>query len=284
MKITKKDIKGILKVVLIIVLVAAAIGGTCYFFFKQFNKNIDSYASVSNYVYSAEREEFILDLQNINSIENSNGRLNSGINAINQLNSSAKVLSSYLTSVKVDDKAVNKALNEVKGKEAVCADAVLEYLDRTTDPTFNRNNVNKVQTTLAGFLVSYSNLINSLNSQIEENLKYKQIDIKFAVLDCYTRVVANTFKNLTTDVVAPKNTANFEVFKTIINFTNTNLNVINNNYSNILGFINCYKDADKQAFAENLATNLVTYKNFDSNYNSLQKASYFFGLIFKEVA
>ncbi len=288
MKITKSDIKGVLKIALIIVLVAAAIGGTCYLFFKYLNSSEEAFDEVGEYVYSVERDEFLSDLNTINNYTSS-GRLNDLINTYEDLQKVAKVLLPYLSIYDIDDDEIVSQLSTLLTAQEEVDEDIETYLGRITDITFDKTDVNTLYSDLANYLVEYANLISIINSEIESAAKYQSVDIKFSVIDCYTHIVKNTFSNLTTSApIEAESLDSLNLISTILNFENINIVITNTSddiYVTINNFITTYDLCDKDAFATNFYTNVKNVTEINDDSSLIERATYYLKVIFKlEVA
>ena len=278
MKITKGDVKGVLKVLLVILFVLSAVGCTCYLFFKYLNNSKDSNLEVSNYLYSVERSEFLTDVNTINT--NSKNGLELLITNFTVANNVAKVLAPYLLTYDVDDSQIIYKLNDLSGAEKECKDAVVDYLKRLDDATFNKLEVGAVYSTFSNYLVKFSKLINVINVQVENHSKYKNVDVKFSVIDCYCRIVEQTFSNLTDNQVKNEtNLKNLDVINSVVKFNNINILTNPVTGSEINDFITNYNQCDKEEFAKNLK-DVSSYSTIKDVNSSLAKAYHYFYVVF----
>ncbi len=291
MKISKGDIKGILKILLIIILVGCAIGCTCYLFFKYLNRQKDSYAEVSSYLYSIEREELASDLNKINDYTkteaNSKGKLVDIIQTLNDANVVTKNIVPYLSTYDVDDEQIVDRLDTVKTAEELLRATVADYLRRAPiDITFDKGDVAEIHGDLAGYLVEYSNLIITINHQVEVHSKYSNVDVKFSVIDCYARVLNKTFAGVKPGEITV-NSANLDVINYAIKnndgylLNNTNLKIKEGVAIEVNDFIKFYNQCNKDEFASNI-NNAGAYTEVGNT--AIQKAYHYFNVVFMEVA
>ena len=280
MKITKSDIKGVAKVFLIIVLVGATIAGTCYLFFRYLNRSQSSYAEVGEYVYSVEREEFVSDLNSVNS-NAFNVQLTNQISSIEQATSVTKVLLPYLNSDEIENSEIMNNLLSLIEIEEVCKTSVDDYLNRLADITFDRTNVSIITRNLSNYLTSYAQMLLTINTEIETNLKYQQTDVKFSVIDAYARALTNCYGDLTeSGGTKANNVASLNKFSDVLNFSNSNIVLSTDNYLIINDFISNYNNCDKFAFATALydISSITRVQEGDSLNNALYYFKQIFGL------
>lgn len=285
MKINKGDIKGVLKILLIIILVGCAVGCTCYLFFKYLNKQKDSYAEVSGYLYSIEREELATDLNTINS--KSSGKLTGIIQTLKDANVVTKNVVPYLSTYDVDDEQITDRLDNVKTAEELLKVTIEDYLRRAdVDQTFDKGDVAEIYANLANYLVDYSNLIITINHQINVHSRYSNVDVKFSVIDCYARVLNKTFASVQRGEVTV-DTANLDVINKAIKnaggylLSNTNLKVKDGVAIEVNDFIKFYNQCNKDEFASGI-NNASAYTEVGST--AIQKAYHYFNVVFMEVA
>lgn len=295
MKITGKDVKGVLKVLIILILVAGVVAGTCYLFFRYLKQKEDSYGKVTEYVYSVERDEFVAKIGSLNKSvydkASESTRFTGLMESYNSLETITSTMAAYLMTTNVDNAKVVNSLNHVIELEEKCNEAMDEFFEKAEDKNFNRSTgSNDAFEYIANYLVAYSQFIQTVNTEINKSLEYKDADIKFSVVDIYLNVVINTYSNLDKKagdgIVRIKDDYNIKVFtnNNILNFNKTNLVLTTTNYENVYNFIKNYTACDKVEFAKQLS-GVTTFKDYSDSYTTIEKAYYYFNQLFtKSVA
>lgn len=278
--------KKFLKVFVIVLLVIAVIAGTCYFFFKNYEKNNFKTPSLVNMLQSEEKLSFNSKLANVATIVNSDGtdnRIDLLVTTNAKLDQIVYALSSYHinSNTIINDKQISKALKQVNVSKSLLNSMFDEYNIKKDSQYFNRHTgANDLYTQASAYLINYAKFVGLLNDYT--GLNQTKIDIKFNAFDIYVNVVKNTFNNLNssvdkTVVVYDKN---IKLINNVLKVENSQIVTTGDKFSiNNNNFNQYYNLCNKTEFAVNLAINVNSVTN--SNQTTNEKiATYYFKVIF----
>ncbi len=276
-----KKVWNVTKVLLIVLIIAAAIGGTCYFFYSQIRASVNGFENFSSFIYGSKKDEFDAKLKTVTSY--TDNRFDLIISTNEKLNEIAINLNYYLLNSKdydIDDHLIVDQLEKVEDVQNKADDMMNEYLIKINSSSFNRNTgANDLYQQMSKYFIAFSDMINSINSELDKTNIVKNGDVKFSIIEIYTTVCINTFSDLMTDASGLRkvvNSDNIDIVNTYVNFENGYI-VSNNNFSYLNNyFISNYNNCNKSTFAKNLAQNVQNIVNITENSSSLEKAIYYF--------
>lgn len=265
-----KNVKSFLKVFVIIALVVAAIGGTVYFFFTHLHVKPDSYNEVQAYLNGSEKTYLADNITTVNNraTQMGNSNLKTLIFANKKMDAVADDLILYYIVNKnydFDEFAINDNLNLVKANGAQLTAVTEEFIDKDKKANFPADEgANDVLKSYAKYLVSYANLLISLNNNVEAINISKTSNVKFSMYDLFLNVCLNTFgednlirpgkyvnlkesDNLTT-IIGSEGADRFKIENSILVFAAGNFT----KYNNL--FVKYYNGANKKELFSKFAS------------------------------
>ena len=279
-----KKVLKVVKILLLVLIVAGAIGGTCYFFYTRIRANVDVFDSFSTFIYGSKKEEFDAKLSRVT--EFTDDRFDLVITTNDKLEDIAINLNYHLLNANdydIDQHLIVDLINNVNEEQDRADIMIDEYLIKTDSEYFDRDTgANDLYQQMSRYFVSFSNLLDTINSELDKTSITKNADAKFALIDVYTNVCSNTFSNLVTDSLGLRRISsanNINLVNQYINFQNgyiTSTDTSDNFSYQSNQFIRNYEECDKDVFANNLAQNVSSIVNIDDNSSSLDRAVYYF--------
>lgn len=279
--------KKFIKIMIIVVLVLAVIGGTCYFFFQKHDEKDNTTESFATFLNSESNEKFKNNLSNISDLVNSDST-DARFEIIMETNKKLETILSVLTSyhveneTQINDEKVAQRLQVVKGKKSTILSMMAEYEKKATSSWFKRHlGANDLYIKSCEYLVETAKLSNLINNNLNVN---KNVDVKFNVFEIYCNVVINTFSDVNTE---NKSTSNVVILDpSNINLLNDSLTISNSFvqtgvYSFAIQFNKfneAYASCDKNAFALNMKENIESVTTVEQETKE-KIATYYFKLI-----
>ncbi len=274
-----RNIKNVLKIILIVLLVVGVIVGTCFLFFHFLRREENSYANVSQYVYSSERGELKSRIDFVESkqaIEDNKQRFTIATQADQTLNEIAQSIIPYMNSYSLNNRTIMSKYRTMLSNQADLVSELTIFEYNTGDIKFDADvRGNRIITMYGRYLSSYAEMLREINSQISANVPNTNVNILFYIDDLYFHVVQVAVENLK-DVNSYIQFQNqneldaFEQFRLDGSFKNyVNLD-IKANY-----FIEAYNNLDKQAFAKNLKQRLDAAKSITDSSSNEDKAAFY---------
>ncbi|MCQ2556160.1 MAG: hypothetical protein MJ149_02390 [Clostridia bacterium] len=284
--------KKFFKVLFIILVVGGAIGVTCFFFFKNLQKEKDSFAAVNNFVYGVEEEEFVANVDKaktyVETYDANDKRFTVLKETSSNLISIAKVLDYYLLNIrthKVDQNKIVDYVNDVIVARDNCGSAFAKFFTKCEGASAGFNvslAANTLFEDVTRYVQKYATFVDGLNAEVG-NIVSKNMDVKFNYFEVYSKSIA--LQMLELDATATiHNLKNESFVKTLndgCNIQNGQVVVHGDSYNgNINKFIENYAKCDAKQFAEHLKTNLTTCTSITKTSTDEAKATYYFYVLF----
>lgn len=279
-----KKVLNVVKVLLIISLVAGAIGGTCYFFYNYVLLNADAFNSFSTLIYGSQTTEFNAKLYEVRGY--TDDRFDLIINTNEKLKEMAVNLNYHLVNAEdfdLDERLIEEQIDKVLENQDTAYNMMEEYLIKVDSDFFNRETgANDLYNQMSRYFVTFSDMISTINSELNKTDIIKNADVKFSIIEVYSNVCIDTFSNLVTDASGLRrveDSENIDLVNRAINFKNGFISSsnANANFSYLTNnFIQNYEECDKEAFASNLAQNVSQVVSISDSSTSLVKATYYF--------
>lgn len=279
-----KKVLNVVKVLLIIALVAGAIGGTCYFFYNYVLLNADAFNSFSTLIYGSQTTEFNAKLYEVRGY--TDDRFDLIINTNEKLKEMAVNLNYHLVNAEdfdLDERLIEEQIDKVLENQDTAYNMMEEYLIKVDSDFFNRvTGANDLYNQMSRYFVTFSDMISTINSELNKTDIIKNADVKFSIIEVYSNVCIDAFSNLVTDASGLRrveDSENIDLVNRAINFKNGFISSSNAdaNFSYLTNnFIQNYEKCDKEAFASNLAQNVNQVVSISDSSTSLVKATYYF--------
>lgn len=279
-----KKVLNVVKVLLIIALVAGAIGGTCYFFYNYVLLNADAFNSFSTLIYGSQTTEFNAKLYEVRGY--TDDRFDLIINTNEKLEEMAVNLNYHLVNAEdfdLDERLIEEQIDKVLENQDTAYNMMEEYLIKVDSDFFNRETgANDLYNQMSRYFVTFSDMISTINSELNKTDIIKNADVKFSIIEVYSNVCIDAFSNLVTDASGLRrveDSENIDLVNRAINFKNGFISSsnANANFSYLTNnFIQNYEKCDKEAFASNLAQNVNQVVSISDSSTSLVKATYYF--------
>lgn len=280
--------KKFLKVLLIIVLVCASVGGTAYFFYKTLNPKIDYFTELNAYATSSSNQQLAQNLDKVvektalSSLDDNRFDLIVETNA--KLNQCFQSLTGYYIVAdkhEFDENKIKKELSSLQSKRSSAYNVMDAYLTKITAQGELSTGANATYQAMAEYFVQYANFIKDVDYEVSKFGVDRTADLKFSFIELYCDVCIDSFSDLRfAHLTTVSDEQNLEKIAPYIEFENSYLK-LNNNFSHYKNlFIQFYNLSDKVDFANNL-NKYLTEGNASSSENSLL-AGYYLGEIFGE--
>ena len=279
-----KKVLNVVKVLLIIALVAGAIGGTCYFFYNYVLLNADAFNSFNTLIYGGQTTEFNAKLYEVRGY--TDDRFDLIINTNEKLEEMAVNLNYHLVNAEdfdLDERFIEEQIDKVLENQDTAYNMMEEYLIKVDSDFFNREKgANDLYNQMSRYFVTFSDMISTINSELNKTDIIKNADVKFSIIEVYSNVCIDAFSNLVTDASGLRrveDSENIDLVNRAINFKNGFISSsnANANFSYLTNnFIQNYEKCDKEAFASNLAQNVNQVVTISDSSTSLVKATYYF--------
>lgn len=281
--------KKFFKYLVIILLVFASVGATCYLFYRHLTRRQDSQVYISSYLYSSSRVEFASQAEDL--ISSTGDRFVSLNTTKENLDEILSTFNSYLIVAKDYDVEENEIIDRLDSFLALqneVSSMITSYMNRLSSPSFNPiTGANEILLQFSNMNVAYANALMYVNSELDKLNIVKNADVKFSMIDLYLNIVTTTFENTlvnSSGVRVIENSDNINLINEHFRLENsilitpsstTNFESYNNS------FILHYSYVDKASFAENLAHNIAQIGGYNDNLSEIEKASYYFKMIYR---
>lgn len=273
--------KKFLKIFIIVLLVGSVIGGTCYFFFRNLEKNNHTTSSIASYLMSEEKQNFnnsLYEMHNLANSDSTDSRLALIAETNFQLDDMMMVVCSFYVenNTKINDKEISNSFNQLKSSQTLLMAMVNEYKIKSTSNYFDRHvGANDYYKQACSYLMQYASFVNLVSENI--NVINKSVDVRFSMINLYSNVVINTFKSTKemSNRVDVTNKDNINWINLNVVFENSCLDVTNAYSSNANNFIKFYSACNKSEFASNLKSNITTASKPNQSSTAEQSASYY---------
>lgn len=279
-----RKVLNVVKVLLLIVLVAGAIAGTCYFFYNYVLFNVNAFNSFNTLIYGSQTVEFNAKLEDVRA--HTDDRFDLIISTNEKLAEMAINLNYHLVNAKdydLDERLIVEQIDKVIENQDVAYNMMEEYLIKVDSEFFDEvRGANDLFNQMSRYFVTFSDMLNTINSELNKTNIEKSADVKFGIIEVYSNVCIDTFSNLITDVSGIRkvgNSENIDLVNQSVNFQNGYISSSNadNNFSYLTNnFIRNYDECDKEIFASNLAQNVRQIVSISDSSTSLAKATYYF--------
>lgn len=278
-----RKIWKVLKVVLMVLIVAGAVAGTCYFFYAHLRDNLDIHTDVDTFVYGGRRDQFNAHLDKVSQYADDRFIL---INTtLGQLDTIAVTLDHYFIDIPdadIDQQSLVDQMTGVNEQLDTAYRLADEYLVKTGSSEFDLNaGANDLFRATSRLFVMYADLLSNMNSEISNLGVDKSGDVKFDMIDVYLDVVVDTFSDLTSTsgLANVTNADNINLMNTYFAIENGQIRA-NGGYGNYShmnnNFMKYYSSCDKHMFAINLSTNVNAVHTITEGSSDMDKAVYYF--------
>ncbi len=277
--------KKVIKTVSIVILVLVTMAVTIFVFYQQLTKRKDSFAHVNAYMVSDSRAEFDTELA---SAAGYTDRADLFIQTNEQLTDMTRILNTYLINAKdykIDENDIISKLDRaVKSRNNAESD-LEEYLFKCRENDklglpFNKTLAfNNSYDALSKFIVHKALFVQTLNSEISNAIKV-DTDIKFPMIDMYTRVVDKVFNSRVENSEISKvdheeeiNNLNLKIeFEAGYLVPSVEEEKFSSDYN---AFINSYKKCDKNSFVNNFSTLISNTSGVNNDSSNEQVAAWY---------
>ena len=278
--------KKIVKILLTVLLVLVAIGGTCILFFKNLKPEVITTESLIGYITKTNDLEF--------DVVNYDSRFSAIMQTNENLEDCLASLSPYLMddNISVSDEKIIAKLNEVSYSVNLASRMIAEYKIKEKSSFYNKDlGRNDLYTTMCEYLEDYATVINMINNKLADSSLNRSVDLKFDMIDLYCRVVIDTYAEPVTGeeskIVGILDASNINVMNDYFCLETSYitekpvqgkyqfLNTQNNNK-----FTKYYNDCNRDEFAKNLHTNITNITGITNESTAVELATYYFKLIY----
>ena len=136
----------------------------------------------------------------------------------------------------------------------------------------------------SNFVCEYAETMQIVNKNVKSRSSVKDLsDVKFSIIDLYTRVVIETYSNITVDEEQYKvleNSENMDLMNKHFKIENSYVETKDDYSLNNLRFAEEYSSCDKQTFAQNLSENVKNISGITSTSTTLEKATFYFKQVY----
>ncbi len=278
--------KKFFKTLLILIVVVASVGGTCYIFYKNLTVRQNSFNHVSQYLTSSARTDFDGNLVRTKSLAGS--RFNTLVDINSDLEEITNILNLYLTIAKDYDVDENTLINELEDLQNLrdSTNSIMEqyfihceqsqYFDKAVGANVAYKNICNYLVEYARFTLQLKNLICSYVG--EEN------DIKFSIIDLYMRVIISDLSNISTgnnNLIVIADSSNINLLINNVEFKDGYLYTddLSTSFGSIaIQFVYNYKSCDKNDVAKNLSSYVINSTENSTNVN--ERVGYLFKTLY----
>lgn len=282
--------KKFLKVFIIILLVLAVIGGTCYFFFRKLEIKNNNTGSIVEMLQSESKQKFDSNIALMNELVNSDSsddRVELIVETSQNLDQIVFELSTYHieTNTAINNEKIAEKLRGVKSTMNLLNRMVEEYNLKKDSAYFNKHSgANDFYEKSCDYLVEYARLVQLINSNLK-NVN-KTSDLKFNMFDVYSNIVIGTFKE-TKQYEHPQGelkvvevVENIKKINEIFTIEDSFIVTKSNQFSSYVNQFNqYYAKSDKELFALEFALNIRSATANSENTHE-ENATYILKLIF----
>ncbi|MBE5740966.1 MAG: hypothetical protein E7351_00305 [Clostridiales bacterium] len=279
--------KKFLKILIIVLLVAAAVCATVFVFFRQKGERDVNTGSIVAYIGSIEKKTFNSNMEtlsnNVKAYNANDTRFDFVEDTSDNLDTILETLITYYMAddTNIADADIKSQFESVKASRARVDDMYTEFDIKKDSKWFARDKgANDIYRQISDYLVKYADLVNLINADVQ--IANKNVDIKFAMFEIYANVVSNTFKEFETDanqLVSVKKIENIDLLNDEMFVQNSYIESAKAFTSTCNDFIKYYNQCDKQEFAKNLAGN-VEIDAITEDSSNIEKATYYLKSIY----
>ena len=279
--------KKFLKVFIIILLIGAAVCGTCYIFFRNLKKNQHKTESIAEVLVSDTKKEFNSNLRSLSAVVNSDStdnRIDLIVQTSEKLDEIIYVLSTYFvdTQTVLNDKEISNSLDEILASRKLLSAMMKEYNIKKDSAYFNRHlGVNDFYKQVGSYLIKYAGLANLLNEHV--SVVDKNADLKFSMFEIYSNVVQLTFSDIdknANDRLMVKDDLNITLLNDIMEIENGFIVTHCEQFSKYTNLFNkYYNSCNKTTFAKQLKSNVNSTISLSDTSNE-RLATYYFKIIY----
>lgn len=282
-------VKKFLKWFLIILLVVGSIAATVFIFFKRYNARQVKEVNLISVNESNDKYKFDQGFNSLLATLEAEGEPEwfADVNVVNDnLDQALIVLSKYYISTngKVKDKEISDNYQSMITTRNVLTSMFNEYNIKSTSVWFpNLVGANDIYVAYSNYLVKYAKLVKSVNENLAKRDGFDTTsDIKFSMIDLYTRIVVDEFSSL-------EKVGELQIIKSDTNIDEINKYfVFDHSYiaggkvltANALKFIQNYNSCNKELFADKFVENLNLATGYDEKSSKEIKAAFFFNEVF----
>ena len=282
-------VKKFFKWFIIILLVVGSVVATVFIFFKNYNEKQIKEVNLVSVLNAKEKEKFDHGLNSVLTILDSHGKEEwfADVKMVSDnLDESLYVLTSYYAdnNGKVKDKEVSITYSSMITTRNTLIDMFEEYCKKSTSIWFPAVvGANDIYSAVSNYLVKYAKLIKAVNDNLIKSENFDSTsDIKFSLIDLYSRITVDAFDKLTikNDLQIIENDSNVDEINKSFKFNNFYIDNENAFSLSALKFIQNYNECNKELFAENFVENLVLATGFDEKASKEIKTAFYFNEIF----
>lgn len=277
--------KKFFKWLMIVIVIVASVGGTCYVFYTNLSERRESFSAVDSFLNSSVQADFDSNLTRIEDI--SGNRFNTLIEINADLEDITRTLIPYLTIIRdreedIDETAIVEALETMENSRD-SANILMEdyFIHIGHTPSFNvMTGANASYRDICAYLVDYAEFILLMNNTITSYMDSTS-DVKFSVIDLYSRVIINDCSRLiqnSDNITVINSTSNINILITNVNFSSgylmkgDDISVSFNSYAN--KFITDYALCAKQTVANDLSNLITSASENSTNINETTAYSF----------
>ena len=281
--------KKILKWFIIILLVVGAVGATVFIFFKKYNENKINDVDLISVLNSSEKTKFNAGFNAVlSSIEKSEKPtwFAEAVVAGENLDESLKVLSYYYIDSNgvVNDAEIDKTHSSMITTRNTLINMFDEYVIKSTSSYFPiLNGANDIFVAYSNYLVKYAKFVKAVNENLLSRDNFNSIsDIKFSMIDLYSRIVVDAFSKLSkdADLAVIGNKVNLDKINSHFEFENSYIDCDNALSSDAIKFIENYNVCNKELLADKFVETLDKSTGIDETSTSETKAAFYFNRLF----
>ena len=282
-------VKKILKWFIIIVLIAGAVAATVFIFFKKYNENKIDDVDLVSVLNSTERTKFDSGFDAVlSSIEASQKPtwFDEAVIAGENLDKSLKVLSYYYVDSNgiVNDAEIDKTYSSMITTRNTLINMFDEYKVKATSNYFPiLLGANDIFVAYSNYLVKYAKFVKAVNEDLLTRENFNVVsDIKFSMIDLYSRIVVDAFSKLTKDVdlAVIGNKVNLIEIHNYFEFENSYIDCDNALKVDAIRFIENYNACNKELFADKFVEFLSKANGIDAESTNEIKTAFYFNQLF----
>ena len=281
--------KKILKWFIIIVLIAGAVAATVFIFFKKYNENKINDVDLVSVLNSTEKTKFDSGFNAVlGSIESSEKPtwFDEAVVAGENLDESLKILSYYYIDSNgiVNDAEIDKTHSSMITTRNTLINMFDEYNIKSTSNYFPiLLGANDIFVAYSNYLVKYAKFVKAVNEDLLSRDDFNAVsDIKFSMIDLYSRIVVDAFSKLTKDVdlAVIGNKVNLDEIHSHFEFENSYIVCDKALTSDAINFVENYNACNKELFAEKFVEYLNKTNGVDANSTTETKVAFYFNQLF----
>ena len=282
-------VKKILKWFIIIVLIAGAVAATVFMFFKKYNENKIDDVDLVSVLNSTEKTKFDSGFDAVLSsiaLSQKPTWFDEAVVAGENLDESLKVLSYYYVDSNgvVNDAEIDKTHSSMVTTRNTLINMFDEYKVKATSSYFPvLLGANDIFVAYSNYLVKYAKFVKAVNEDLLSSENFNAVsDIKFSMIDLYSRIVVDAFSKLTKDVdlAVIGNKVNLDEIHSYFKFENSYIVCDNALTSDAIKFVENYNGCNKELFADKFVEYLDKTNGIDENSTTETKTAFYFNQLF----